>query len=79
MCDTNESVVGAMLSQRKDKMFHTIYYANLYALLSIIQNIVYTYRSSIKFLLENRIIRHRISRVRGPLGWIEVVKYGRIK
>src|SRR5215475_3210676 len=28
MCDANDYVVGAVLGQRRDKIFHTIYYAS---------------------------------------------------
>jgi len=28
MCDASDYAVGAMLGQRKGKLFHTIYYAN---------------------------------------------------
>ncbi|XP_073120183.1 uncharacterized protein [Henckelia pumila] len=52
MCDASDTAIGAVLGQRKNKVFHTIYYAI----------VVYTDHSALKYLLAKKDAKPRLIR-----------------
>ena len=76
MCDASDSVVGAVLGKRKNKVFHTIYYVsrtlndvvflavvfafNKFRHHLVLYKVVFSDHSAIKFLLSKQDAKPRV-------------------